>query len=221
MCFHWVITIVILLGGVDFWLGGGGIFQLAGRWANFWLVGKALFPGATWKLKDLSYEPETLLTFLIFSSDFFLGEKKYILNFQGLIHFCTEGSCKIYLNINKNLLTLLLFFFIGLLSYRGSCKTATCPSFSIFFRNDSIIFFGFWARWLIIGISKNLQSPFLREIHFCPNLGKKGQKLPQKCFFFIFKKILSLVFLGNNLKWKLILLLIFYHQCRILQNSGF
>ena len=144
-----------------------------------------------------------------------------MLNFQGLIHFCTEGSCKIYLNINKNLLTLLLFFFIGLSSYRGSCKTATCPSFSVFFRNGSIIFFGFWARWLIIGISKNLQSPIFEKDSFLPKFGQKGPKIAPKVFFFIFKKVLSLVFLGNNLKWKLILLLIFHHQCCILQNSGF
>ena len=172
-----------MLGGLTFG-GGGGIFQVGGRWANFWLVRKALFPGAIWKLTDLSYEAEALLTFLIFSSDFFLGEKKYILNFQGLIHFCTEGSCKIYLNINKNILTLLLFFFIGLSSYRGSCKTATCPSFSVFFRNGSIIFFGFWARWLIIGISKNLQSPIFEKDSFLPKFGQKGPKIAPKVFFY-------------------------------------
>ena len=35
-----------------------------------------------------------------------------------------------------------------------------------------------------------------------------------------FWKILSLVFLGNNLKWKLISWLIFHHQFHIWQNSG-
>ena len=39
-------------------------------------------------------------------------------------------------------------------------------------------------------------------------------------FFFIFWNILSLVFPGNNPKWKLILLLIFYNQSHIWQNSG-
>ena len=37
-------------------------------------------------------------------------------------------------------------------------------------------------------------------------------KRAQNMFFGIFWKILSLVFFGNNLKWKLLLLLIFRHQ---------
>ena len=61
---------------------------------------------------------------------------------------------------------------------------------------------------------------FSRKIHFCPNLGKKGPKWPQNRFFWIFKKILSLVFLGNNLKRKLILLLMFHHQSHIWRNSS-
>ena len=47
---------------------------------------------------------------------------------------------------------------------------------------------------------------FSKKIHFCPNLGKKGPKWSQNRFFCIFWKILSLVFPGINLKWKLILL---------------
>ena len=59
-----------------------------------------------------------------------------------------------------------------------------------------------------------------RKIHFCQNSGKKGPKRPQDTFFFeFFWKILS-VFLGNNLKQKLILLLIFEHQFHLWQNSG-
>ena len=169
-------------------VGVGEIFQVEGRWANFWLVGKTLFPGAIWKLNNLNYEPETLLTFLIFSSGFFLGEKKKKVFFQGLIHFCTEGNCKKYLNINKNPLTLFLFFFIGLPSYRGSYKTATCLSIGVFSRNGSIIFFWFLARWLIIGISKNLQSPFFEKKSFLPKFGQKAPKLSQKCFFGFFEK---------------------------------
>ena len=59
-----------------------------------------------------------------------------------------------------------------------------------------------------------------RKIHFCQNSGKKCPKWPQDRFFWIFWKILSLVFLGNNLKQKLILLLIFEHQFHLWQNSG-
>ena len=60
---------------------------------------------------------------------------------------------------------------------------------------------------------------FSRKFHFLPNLCKKGPKWSQS-FFFTFWKIFPLVFSGNNLKWKLILLLIFYHQSRICQDSG-
>ena len=42
-------------------------------------------------------------------------------------------------------------------------------------------------------------------------------KWPQNRFFWIFWKVLSLVFFWNNLKWKLIFLLICHHQFR--QNS--
>ena len=118
-------------------------------------------------------------------------------------------------------MTLFLFFFIGLPFYRGSYKTATCPSFGVFSRNGSVIFFWFLARWLIIGISKNLQSRFSKKNSFLPKFGQKGRKIAPKVFFWSFWKILSLVSLGNNLKWKLILLLVFHHQCRILKNSGF
>ena len=67
---------------------------------------------------------------------------------------------------------------------------------------------------------KTDRALFFRKIHFSPNLDKKGPKWPQKRFLWIFWKILSLIFLGNNLKWKLLLLLIFQHQSHIWQNSG-
>ena len=62
-------------------------------------------------------------------------------------------------------------------------------------------------------------APFSRKIYFRPNLGKKDPKWPQNKVFWVFWKILSLVFLGNNLKWKLILLLIIHHQSNIWQNG--
>ena len=72
-----------------------------------------------------------------------------------------------------------------------------------------------------IRIFKNCQTIFSQENSFLPNLGKKGPKWPQNKFFMDFLKNLSLFFLGNDLKWKLILLLIFYDQSHIWQNSGF
>ena len=42
------------------------------------------------------------------------------------------------------------------------------------------------------------------NFYFCPNLSKKGTKWSQNSVLRIFWKILSLVFIGNNLKWKLI-----------------
>ena len=53
---------------------------------------------------------------------------------------------------------------------------------------------------------EKLTALFPRKIHFSPNLGIKDSKWPQNRVFWIFWKILSLVFLWNNLKWKLILL---------------
>ena len=51
----------------------------------------------------------------------------------------------------------------------------------------------------MLGIFKNWQH-FSRKIHFCQNLEKQGPKWPQNRFFLeFFKKVLSLVFPGNNL----------------------
>ena len=66
---------------------------------------------------------------------------------------------------------------------------------------------------------KTCRALFSKKIHFCPKLGKKGPKWPQNRVLWIFWKNFSLVFLGNNLKWKLILFL-FHHQSHIWQNSG-
>ena len=46
------------------------------------------------------------------------------------------------------------------------------------------------------------------------------EKMPQNTFFWIFWNIFLLVFPGNNPKWKLVLLLIFYCQSHIWKNSG-
>ena len=83
--------------------------------------------------------------------------------------------------------------------------------FGICFRNGSLVFSVFCMvvdNWNI----QKLTESFSRKIHF-------AQKWPQDSFFWIFWKISSLVFPGNNLKWKL-LLLIFHHQSHVWQSSG-
>ena len=107
-------------------------------------------------------------------------------------------------------------------SIRPSVRPSVHPSvcqFGIFLRNDSLFFSGFLARWLIIWIWK-LTALFSRRIYFCPNLGNKGPKWPPKWGSFLIFEKWQTAFLGNNLKWKLILLLIFHHQSYIWQNSG-
>ena len=105
-------------------------------------------------------------------------------------------------------------------SYGGSYKVticlSVCPSVRLpvhlsvrhFSQEWIIVYFWFFAWWQVIGISKSWHSLFSRKTHFCPNLS----------FFWIFWKNLSLVCPGNNLKWRLILL-IFHHQSHIWQNS--
>ena len=59
---------------------------------------------------------------------------------------------------------------------------------------------------------------FSRKNLVMPKLwAKRAQNWQQKRIFWIFWKILSLVIPGNNLKWKLILLLTFHHQSHICQ----
>ena len=100
----------------------------------------------------------------------------------------------------------------GCLSVFPSVWQSICQ-FSIFPRHRNS-FFWYLARWYIIGIFKNWQSLFPRKFHFFPNLRKKDQNdpmVPNRIFRIFFLNILSLVFLVNNLKWKLILLLILQH----------
>ena len=63
---------------------------------------------------------------------------------------------------------------------------------------------------------------FFQENSFLPKFGQKRPKWshgPQNRVFWIFWKMLSFVFLGSNLKGKLIFLLIFQHKPHIWQNS--
>ena len=91
--------------------------------------------------------------------------------------------------------------------------------FSIFLRNGSLVFFWFLAQSWIIKILKNWQSPFFQENSFLPKFRQKGHRMaPKENFADFLKNFVMLVFLGNNIKWKQTLLLIFHYH--IWQNSG-
>ena len=103
-------------------------------------------------------------------------------------------------------------------SYGGSDKiTIIClsdrPSVRLFSQKWLISFF------LIFGtMVDNWNILKLTELFFSRKRAQNGSKIG---FIVFFSKFLSLVFLVNNLKWKLILLLIFHHQPHMRQNSGF
>ena len=66
----------------------------------------------------------------------------------------------------------------------------------------------------MIGTFKNWQNLLPRKIHFCPSLGRKGPKYLQNRDFWPFCKIfVKLIFPGNKLIWKLILLLSYGPKC--------
>ena len=121
-----------------------------------------------------------------------------------------------------------LFFYVlslvfNLLFHLSVCLSvcpSVCPSIQHFSQEWPFSFFWFLPQWQLIEIFKNWLIHFPRKIHFCPNLGKKGPKWSQNRVFWIFWKIFSLVLLGNNLKWKLMLLFIFHLQSHIWQKSG-
>ena len=94
-----------------------------------------------------------------------------------------------------------------------------CLSVQHFSQDWPISFFRFFAQWQIIRIFKNWWSSFFQGNSFLPKFWRKGPNMVPKQFFFIFWKILLLGFPKNNLKWKLILLLIFHYESHILENS--
>ena len=90
------------------------------------------------------------------------------------------------------------------LSVGPSVRPSVCQ-FEIFLRNSLLFFSDFldsdgWFKYF------KTDSTFFQEKSFLPKFGKKGPKM-------------SSAFPGNNLKWKLILVLIFHHQALICQNS--
>ena len=78
-----------------------------------------------------------------------------------------------------------------------------------FLRNGSLVFPHFLRDNRLLECLKTGHALFSKKIDFYPNLNKKGQKWLQ-IVFFIFWRILSLVFPGNNLKCKLKMLFITY-----------
>ena len=95
-----------------------------------------------------------------------------------------------------------------------------CPSISsAFFSGMAVSFFLIFGTMVKIGIFKNWRGLFSGKLIFA-QIWAKGPKWSQIKVFWVFWKILSLIFLGNDLKWKLILWLIFHHQSHIWQNCG-
>ena len=91
---------------------------------------------------------------------------------------------------------------------QNHCLSVSVRS-AFFFRNWSYYFFLIFCT-----IFDNRSIWKLTELpgkFIFVQIWAKGPKVD----FWIFWKILSLVFFGNNLKWKLILLLIFHHQSQV------
>ena len=106
----------------------------------------------------------------------------------------------------------------GLTKSLSSVCLSVCLSvrqFGDFLRDCLIVFSDFWHDDRSLEYLKTDRARFSRKIHFCQIWVKKAKNALQIGSFWIFKKILSLYFLGKNLKWKLILLLIFQHQSHI------
>ena len=74
----------------------------------------------------------------------------------------------------------------------------------------SIVFF-FWKL-------AQLYLVRIRKVLLCPNVWKIDPKLTKNGVFRIFWKILSLIFPGNDLKWKTILLCTFYCKTLIFKK---
>ena len=84
---------------------------------------------------------------------------------------------------------------------------SVCSSVQHFPQEWLLVFSDFWHYGRYLGKS------------FLPKFGQKRPKMTLNRVFWTVKKTLSLGFLGNNIKWKLILLL-FHHQPHIWQKSG-
>ena len=127
--------------------------------------------------------------------------------------------------VKRLLFSCCCFLIFGPPSQGTSYKTTLCLSiclcvvqFGIFLSNVSLVFSDFLHNSRQLQYLRTGITFFSRRIHF-PTFVQKGPKLPQNRVFWTIWKILPLIFPGNNLKWKLILLLIFHNQSHIWQNS--
>ena len=117
-------------------------------------------------------------------------------------------------------------FFLHSYSTEGPIKSpssvcqSVCPSLWRFSQKLLNSFFYFWHDGRQLENLKTGKSSLLRENSFFAQVWvKRVQNGPKIGFFWDFLKKLSFVFLGNNLKWKIILLL-FHHQSHIWQNCS-
>ena len=84
-----------------------------------------------------------------------------------------------------------------------------CPS-NGFLRSGWLGFSDFWHSGRKFQYWKTDRALSSKKIHFCPNLGKKDPEWPQNRLFWSFlKNLVMLVLIGNSLKSKLILSLMF------------
>ena len=115
-----------------------------------------------------------------------------------------------------------MYVSIGFLSYRIVCPSfwLSLRQFGHFLKNGSFVFSDFLYNGSQLEYLKTGRAYFSRKIHFCQSVGKKDPKWLWNRVLGIFWKILSLVLLASNLKWKLMLLFLFHQQAHMWQICG-
>ena len=120
-----------------------------------------------------------------------------------------------------------LFEFLDLFTIKGLINhgsLSVCLSvhqqFGIFVMNGLLVFSDFLYRGRQLEYSKTLRTLYSRKILFPPNLGKNCSTWLQNMLFFYFRKTFAISFPGNNLKWKLLLLLTCHYQSNVWQVMG-
>ena len=116
-------------------------------------------------------------------------------------------------------------WFFGSLSDKDSYKiTVPCLSlhqqFEIFIRNALLLFSDFLHHDRYVEYIKTDRAFFFQENSFFSKFGQKLSKMIPNKGFLDFLENFIFSFPGNNLKWKPVLLLIFYHQSHIWKSSG-
>ena len=139
---------------------------------------------------------------------YFINYLKFLI--ANWTHFLWRGSIKLPLSVCLCLWVILSVCLSVCLCVCLCVCLSVYPSISLAFSQKCVFNF-----FLILEHLKPDRALFSKKIHFCPNLGRKGPKWPQNRVIWIYCKILPLFFTGNNLKGKLILLLIFHHQSHV------